>query len=60
VEKEWPSMSNRPSLEKQAETHLKQALQADSSEMKNFHIRSALQFGECIEAAEQVEHAQID
>jgi len=53
-------MSNRPSLEKQAETHLKQALQADSSEMKNFHIRSALQFGECIEAAEQVEHAQID
>jgi len=53
-------MSDRPSLEKQAEAHLKQALEADSPEEKDFHIRSALQFGECIEAAEQVEHAQTD
>jgi hypothetical protein len=53
-------MSERPSLEKQAETHLKQALEANNSEQKDFHIRSAVQFGECIEAAEQVEHAQTD
>jgi len=53
-------MSDRPSLEKQAETHLKQALEANSSETKDFHIRSALQFGECQKAAEQVEHAQTD
>jgi hypothetical protein len=53
-------MSERPSLEKQVETHLKEALEANSLEQKNFHIRSALQFGECIEVAEQAEHAQTD
>jgi hypothetical protein len=53
-------MSDRPSLETQAETHLKQALEADSAEQKDFHIRSALQFGECQKAAEQAEHAQTD
>ncbi len=53
-------MSDRPSLEKQAETHLKQALEADSPEKKNFHIRSALQFGECIEAPEQTDRAGTD
>jgi len=52
-------MSERPSLEKQAETHLKQALEADSAEQKDFHIRSALQFGVSIEA-EQAEHVETD
>ena len=55
-----PVMNDRPPLKKQAEDHLKEALEADSLEQKYFHIRSALQFEECIEAAEQVEHAQTD
>lgn len=51
-------MDNHTSLEKHVEDHLKQALEADNSETKDFHIRSALQFSECQKDAKQVEHAQ--
>jgi hypothetical protein len=40
-------MSDRPPLEQQAETHLKQALEADSPDRKDYHIRSALQLEAC-------------
>ena len=53
-------MSDRPSLQKQAEEHLKQALEADSPGTKNFHIRSALQFAECMEATDQAERSKTD
>jgi hypothetical protein len=38
-----PVMSDRPSFMKQAENHLQEALDADESAMKDYHIRSALQ-----------------
>ncbi|WP_193767698.1 hypothetical protein [Halorientalis pallida] len=53
-------MSERPPLKEQAATHLEQALSADDPGTKNFHIRSALQFEECIEAIEQADHAHAD
>jgi hypothetical protein len=55
-----PMMSEHPPLKEQAEAHLEQALSADDPDTKNFHIRSALQFEECIEAIEQDDHAHAD
>jgi hypothetical protein len=55
-----PIMSERPPLKEQAAAHLEQALSADDPGTKNFHIRSALQFEECIEAIEQADHAHTD
>lgn len=53
-------MSDCLSLKEQAADHLRTALNADDPDTKNFHIRSALQFEECIEATERTEHAQAD
>ena len=53
-------MSERPPLKEQAADHLRKALDADNPDTKNFHIRSALQFEECIEATEQADHAHAD
>ena len=53
-------MSERPPLKEQAAAHLEQALSADDPGTKNFHIRSALQFEECIEATDQADHAHAD
>lgn len=53
-------MSERPPLKEQAADHLRKALNADDPGTNNFHIRSALQFEECIEAAEQADHVQAD
>jgi hypothetical protein len=55
-----PMMSERPPLKEQATDHLRKALDADDPDTKNFHIRSALQFEECIEATEQADHAHAD
>lgn len=55
-----PMMSDRPPLKEQAADHLRKALNADDPGTNNFHIRSALQFEECIEGAEQADHVQAD
>lgn len=53
-------MSERSPLKEQAEAHLRKALEADSLETKNYHIRSAMQFEECMEAADGSDHVQAD
>jgi len=40
------------SIQEQVETHLRQALKADSAEKKNHHIRHALQIQEGIQTEE--------
>jgi hypothetical protein len=59
-ESHQPMMSERPPLKEQATDHLEQGLSADDPGTKNFHIRSALQFEECIEATDQADNAHAD
>ncbi|WP_193767700.1 hypothetical protein [Halorientalis pallida] len=53
-------MNECPPLKEQATDQLREALDAGDPDKKNFHIRSALQFEECIEATDQADHAQAD
>ncbi|WP_193767757.1 hypothetical protein [Halorientalis pallida] len=53
-------MSERPPLKEQVTDQLRKALDADDPDAKNFHIRSALQFEECIEATDQADNAHTD
>jgi uncharacterized protein YqkB len=53
-------MSDRPTVIEQAEDHLKQALETDETNEKDYHIRSALQVCACDGNSGQGEFSQTD